>query len=1070
MDDIDALKDEFLIEAREHVNSAEKDILEIEQEETLNSELINRLFRAIHSIKGGSSFLELTAVTTLSHGIENVIDSIRNGKLKTDSNIIEVLLISVDKLKNLLDNPEADLSIQSEVNSLKQLVLSPIIPGTKHKTEDDPDVSAKPEDNKKQENKVDEVLHHNFHNKSLLSRALKKQNSPSDTGTEEPVTIKEKDIRRLMRSGYHIYKISIDLIPECDKKGRSLKNLFHNIKILGTIHTSRIDRASAGNLDSESKNTLLYHFIFSTVIEDWDILSKGLDITPVSITRLLSSDSRDQETKEHSLFEKQPLKKEGENNMPERGEKKIPADQKKMPHLPRFKDTSVPDTSLLKTSPIKPSTELSPVTKEKEVALRKESVDTSRKSPENSSIRINLSLVDKLMNLVSELVLVRNQNTQAVESGTISQIRAVAKKLNVVTSELQASIMQTRMQEVNLVFSRFTRLVRDLGKKLNKEVEIEIQGRHVELDKNIIEAIGDPLTHIIRNAVDHGIEDASERARLNKPIIGKIKLAAFHEAGHVNIKISDDGGGLDPQRLKASAIQKGLITENQAKTMTTHAVYNLIFRPGFSTASQITDVSGRGVGMDVVKSNLEKFGAVINIFSRPGEGTTFEIKLPLTLAIISGLIVRVCRLNFVIPQFNVAEIVWLYGDDGFKKIKTVNKQEVLSIRGSLIPAVRLCRILGIDPENNESCIREKESNSHFRISFKNSFFVIVLKLGNIRYGLIVDEIVDTKEIVVKPLHEQIKKCMVYSGTTVLGDGNIAIILDITNIARLANVNIRQIEDQEHKPKVSSEEEQSVLIFSIGGRELFSIPLFLIRHIEKLRITDLMSAHNREYHHYQDHIVPLIRLERVLEQINGNYLSDIYIIILKTQKPIGILAAQIIDTTMMKSSFDVGTVSKDGILGSVVQNNDLILILDTFKIIEKVEPHWFKESFKKENSIHKILVLEDTQFYSSIIKSYLKGSGIEVILARNGREGIDIVSSEKFDLIISDLEMPNVNGFEFARYIKSNLQLRNIPLVALSGAFEEKEGRQKAIQAGFDYFVTKKNKDEMFDSLQNILHL
>ncbi len=1050
MEEMNNLKEEFIQEAGDHLANVEDDVLEIEKKgANFSADTINHLFRAIHSVKGGSGFLELTKITKLSYTLENVVGKIRDGKLKPNENITESLLNGIDKLKLLLNNidRESEIDISDELDSIRQLMASPIVDSPKGVSDESG------ADNNAQDFTTDR------------------------SGEVTSIHISESDSVTKKEENY-VYNCTIDLISECDLQNRRPAELFHNFNILGKITNAAFNRITTENLMNKPDDKLIYNFDFSTVIEDKDMLIAGLDISPISIRQVSPRPAVEAEPPETEYSTEDFLSK-GES-------KEISLSRVTTEKIQKeIITTKEVIKKTLTGKPVETKPDSKPYPAPDTAALQKSS---------SSTIRVSLSLLDKLMNLAGELVLVRNQNVQAVEAGNLEQLRVISKKLNVVTSALQAGVMQTRMQPLDTVFSKFTRLVRDLSKKLSKDINFEIKGKEVELDKNIIESIVDPLTHLVRNAVDHGIELPGEREKQSKSKTGNIELSAYHQAGHVNISVRDDGEGMDPEKLKTAAVRKGILEQNVVDSLSNDEAFNLIFKPGFSTADSVTDVSGRGVGMDVVKTNLKKLGGIIDVKSVIGKGTTVDIRLPLTLAIVPALIVSVERICYAVPQFNIVEVVSLFGEEVYQKVKKVNELEVFTLRGKLIPIIRLSNILGLNktyfdpktkqdkPDRRRNEIDRRESRGDvnyfenlskqddkfgFRVSPANMLYILILNLGNTQYGLIIDTIIDTEEIVVKPLHDQLKKCRIFSGTTVLGDGRIAMILDIGTLAELGKLKVTQVEERKMVKRTGVEDQQSVIIFNIGSKEVFAIPLFLIAHIEQLKMSDIMITKNREYLHLQGEIAPLVRLENCVDSIRGNYNDELYAIIIKAQKPIGILASQIVDTTMLKSKIDTTTVSKPGIIGVEVINGKLTLIMDVFKLIEMIEPGWFITDINSRGTIKKVLLLEDTQFYSSLIKSFLTGTGIEVVTANNGREGIQALQRDQFDFIISDIEMPVMNGFEFAKYVRSKEEYRAIPLVALSAVYDEEQGVQMAKEAGFDELISKHNKESMMDSLKKI---
>ena len=399
----------------------------------------------------------------------------------------------------------------------------------------------------------------------------------------------------------------------------------------------------------------------------------------------------------------------------------------------------------------------------------------ARRSMADSTIRVDVDLLDSLMRLVGELVLTRNQVVQHAGGLGDQALTRASQRLNLIASELQEGVMKTRMQPIDHVWSKLTRVVRDLGVGCGKQVRLEMQGRDTELDKTILEAVKDPLTHLVRNSVDHGIESPEARVAAGKSPEGTLLLRAYHEGGQVNIEITDDGGGINPKKIAAKALERGLVTADELARMSEREMTSMIFLPGFSTAAVVTNVSGRGVGMDVVKTNIEKIGGTVDVQSAVGAGTTFRIKIPLTLAIIPALTVRCDGDRYAIPQVSLVELVRLEGEDGSKGIEQISGAPVLRLRGSLLPLVHLDTELGVGQGAADGRPAE------------GATFIVVLQAEDRQFGLVVDEVLDTEEIVVKPLGQQLKGISVYAGATILGDGRVALILDALALAQQAHV-------------------------------------------------------------------------------------------------------------------------------------------------------------------------------------------------------------------------------------------------------------------------------------------
>jgi len=469
-----------------------------------------------------------------------------------------------------------------------------------------------------------------------------------------------------------------------------------------------------------------------------------------------------------------------------------------------------------------------------------------------SNIRVDVQLLDKLMNLVGELVLARNQILQFTATQEDSSFVAASQRLNLVTTELQEGVMKTRMQPIGNIWNKFPRVVRDLAAMCGKQVELEMEGKETELDKTIIEAIKDPLTHVLRNCVDHGIESPEARIKKGKPAMGRVLMRAFHEGGQVNIEIIDDGGGIDTDKVKKKALLRGLITADQSEGMSHREAVNLIFLPGFSTAEKVTNVSGRGVGMDVVKTNIERIGGTVDILTALGEGTTLKIKIPLTLAIIPALIVTSGGERFAIPQVSLLELVRLEGEAARKGIEKIHGAPVYRLRGNLLPVVYLNQQLQMDTATVGA---EKVLN------------IVVLRADDRQFGMVVDGINDTEEIVVKPLGKQLKSISVFAGATIMGDGKVALILDVLGLAQHAHVvsatRDRNLAEGSKASSGNVEDRQTMLVFSAGAHGRMAIQLAQVARLEEFRHDAVEHTGAQEVVQYRGQIMPLVRLREVL---------------------------------------------------------------------------------------------------------------------------------------------------------------------------------------------------------------
>jgi two-component system chemotaxis sensor kinase CheA len=553
----------------------------------------------------------------------------------------------------------------------------------------------------------------------------------------------------------------------------------------------------------------------------------------------------------------------------------------------------------------------------------------------DSNIRVDVSLLDKLMNLASELVLTRNQILQFAATQEDTVFVSISQRLNLITTELQEGVMKTRMQPIGNIWSKFPRLVRDLSVACGKQVRLEMEGKDTELDKTLIETIKDPLTHLVRNAVDHGIESPEARLAQGKPAAGRLFLRAFHEGGQVNIEISDDGAGIDPERIKQKALQRGLGSPQQAARMSDREAVNLIFLPGLSTAEKVTNVSGRGVGMDVVKTNIEKIGGTIDIYSNPGQGTTFKIKIPLTLTIIPALIVTSGGDRYAIPQVSLLELVRLEGEQARRGIEMIQGAPVYRLRGTLLPLVYLSRELMVE---DQACRTEPDGGDNPVVS------LVVLQADNRHFGLVVDEVNDTEEIVVKPLGKHLQGISSFAGATIMGDGRVALILDVLGIAQRANVVSEARERALVDPVAQSPEQldnrQTLLLFSVGKEGQMAIPLSMVARLEEFPGSAVERSGNQEVVQYRGHILPLIRLASI---VNGGTphpaagQDPIHVVVYSDQgRSVGLVVDRILDIVEEASTIQ-SQANRDGILGSTVIQQRVTDLLDVPGIIRSADP-------------------------------------------------------------------------------------------------------------------------------------
>jgi two-component system chemotaxis sensor kinase CheA len=672
----------------------------------------------------------------------------------------------------------------------------------------------------------------------------------------------------------------------------------------------------------------------------------------------------------------------------------------------------------------------------------------------DSTIRVDVGLLDKLMNLVGELVLARNQVLQFTSQLEDSSLNATSQRLNLITSELQEGVMKTRMQPIGVVWNKLPRVVRDLSATCGKQINLEMDGAETELDKTIIEAIKDPLTHIVRNSCDHGIENSEVRLRSGKPAQGRLMLRAFHEGGNVNIEIADDGGGIDTQRVRAKAVQQGLIREDQAERMSDRELANLIFLPGFSTAREVTSISGRGVGMDVVKTNIEKIGGTVDLVSRQGQGTTIRIKIPLTLAIIPGLVVSVRKERFVIPQTSLLELVRLEGEESRRLIEWVGQTPLYRRRGNLLPLAFLDRVLAMD--NGEARADE-------------TLNIVVLQAEDRQFGLVVDRVNDTQEIVVKPLGKQMKGLNCYAGATIMGDGHVALILDVMGIAHRSGVlsEGRSGGRGEDKAIVDGhgETRNSMLLFRAGEFERLAVPLALVARLEEIPHDRLEYAAGRPVVQYRGQLLPLVGLSgdsggRAVDSAED---SLQVIVFADGENRIGMLVHEIVD--IVEDEIQIRRASsRPGILGSAVIGGHVTDVLDLQSVIRSADTGWFEKA--GESRTRRILIAEGSAFGRGLLRSSLEMGGFSVAEAIDVNEAIAKLTAQRFDLVLAALDLPDEGAARIAEAARKQPDLSHIPLLAVQPVHQN-DAAARNLPDGFSAVLSRFDREGMLRSISQL---
>ena len=1095
----------YLEESIEHLADIEADLLDIEEAGAeIDEDLVNKVYRAAHSIKGGAGFMGLTTIKDLTHEMENILGKIRSRDMVPTPDIVNVLLSASDTLKALMDDvfTSNDVDISQHVTALQAIAEGKPIPGAAEASapQDEPDEAAEasePAESSEMEEPTAE------------DSQPEAETAEAGSGNGDTFTITSADgtlsldsdqdaIKSLMEEGKFLYLVMIDLAADVVAKGNTPTSVVEEMEQTGQLVSSSIapDAVKTMEVSAEDPVTPLV-VVFSTIIKPEDI-NVLFEIPDNQIHHI------DENMKTHCLGEPQPEAAEEEDDtvqeiLPEPVVVEKPVAKKK-PVAPK------------KPEPPKPPAQAAPKPEPAPEAKKK----APQRTETETSLRVHVSLLDQLMTLAGELVLGRNQLLQSMSSEDHRGAEIAGQRIDLITSELQEAIMLTRMQSIGNVFNKFPRVVRDLSQTLGKQVELNLEGKDVELDKTIIEAIGDPLTHLVRNAVDHGIESPEVRRERGKPVLGKIYLKAYHEAGQVNIEISDDGKGLDGQVLTQKALEKGLISEDRAKVMSDKEKINLIFMPGFSTAEKITDVSGRGVGMDVVKTNLDKLGGIIDIDSEQGKGSTIRIKLPLTLAIIPCQIVMTGNERYAIPQVNLEELLRIPASQVRDRIERVGDAEVVRLRGNLLPLIKLSDIIEtksvfIDPETGERRVDRRQNLSDRRAGARqtqtddednnteeprrdrrerraenrryhsaSALNIVVVSTGAMKYGLVVDELHDSEEIVVKPLGRDLKSCKGYAGATIMGDGRVALILDVGNLAQMAGLaslegssRAAEVEEENKRAIREQKDRQSLLIFRSAENEQFAAPLNMVERIEKIKATDIEVVGGKRVIRYRGGSLPLFSVDEVAMVQPLADVDDLLVIVfILNGKEIGLLAIGPVDAMELSLEVDGQTLKQTGIMGSTIINDHTTLMVDVYEMVQTLHPEWLEEleaAADEEGHAAHILFAEDSNFFRNQVKGFMEDQGYTVFEAEDGQIAWDILQehADEISLVVTDIEMPNMNGFELTQKIKGSPAYSHLPVIALTTLAGE-EDIAKGQEVGIDDYQIKLDREKLIRSIYGFL--
>jgi len=867
--------DDFEAEARSHIEKIETAFLDIDALSD-NPDLINSLFRTAHSLKGTAGFFSLDKIVTVAHELESVFSQVKDGSLAITEEITDIVLQCVDYLKDLVDNIRSEDIVDTKnlVETLKTYSVA---------------------DPKKSDENAEKIA------------------MPFDCGDQET----KKELKNAARHGHKIYYVNIGFNRSLGKYYKRPDGMIDNILSIGNIleavvngDVSKIikDAAPAGLTKKITDalaecDTSTLELLVTSVLE-LELFSIAIEIDKKNIRLLpkeIASQGEESEKPEKPVKSERPAKYEKSKAGPEPRQKSGPA-------------------------------------KTEEPAEHERAYRSSPARETSFSIRLDVSSINNLMDLANEMILTRNQLLSAVSGykKSIAGLTPILHDMNRLTSEIQEKVMLTRMQPINVIFGKFPRIIRDTAKALNKDIQIEILGGDVTLDKYLLDALTDPITQLVKNSADHGLEHAERRAELDKPPKGKITLNAYTRDGSAIIEVTDDGSGIDLDSLKLKCIERGIANEEELSAMSKNDVFALIFEPGISTAKRVTNLSGRGVGMDIVRTNIEKLGGSIEIDSEVDIGTTIRLKMPLTLSVIRTLIVTIDSVQYAAPEINVERIVRIWKDTPSRRLEKINKSLVLSLNGRIIPVVTMNEIdakaRGREPPSGEAEILLERSRRGDVVK------CLVLRAGDRTFALLIDDAVETEETLVKALPVYLQSCLCYSNVTVLGNGNAITILDAEGILRLMGIEAAEKNIADEKIIKDTADEKQVIVFKCSGKEYFALETSEISRIETVSPANFQEIGENRFINLAGETVRIIRPEDFAPVKKRDYAEEkLYLLTLKkSASPIGLLVGKVLDKVEKAFKLDTDRLYSDFIFGTSVFNEKILIFLNPTAIAEEVE--------------------------------------------------------------------------------------------------------------------------------------
>jgi len=994
---------DFINEGLQGLRDVEADLLSLETDGGTDTELVNRIFRAVHTIKGNGSHLKLENLIRVAHRAETLLDRVRCGQQAVHSQVTDAVLAAVDALTAMLLSNCLGASFDT----------APVLA------------------------KLNSVL-------DPGSNAQGSDGNASGMGNADLAVV-----TKAWNGKFFVYAIHVDL-----EKLHSAIDLKEGV-VAGLSSVGKILHASIPIASLDTTNTGNCTIYFETVL-DPNILSEHLQVDAKSIVALDLKAEKTAATKAQLVAVPAKANAATPTEHPKPVEAKVSATAA----APKVEAQKSPDAA-----PV-PATSAA-----------------NTKTTSDQTMRVPVHILHELLEWTGTMVMARNQLMNEFNFTGNTAFRTLSQAI----SGVHETVIETRMQTTGSLFERYRRVVRDLARQLGKEVALHIEGGELELDRSILESFADPLTHLIRNCMDHALETPSEREATGKNRQGNVYLRSYVQSGEIILEVADDGRGISAERVCEKAVSKGVITADYASRLTEKEKVLLIFQAGFSTKDQATDVSGRGVGMDVVRNNIESVGGMIDVQTKVGHGSTFSAILPLAKALVSSsltkaLIVELHDQQFAIPETAISEII-RFDSRTTSVITRVDGQDVFQLRDKLIAIVDLEDALSLDP--SASTLGEPGS-LQASLKANSARCLVVFQYRKHFFGAVVDNVVGIQEIIVRSTPKLLQSCLVYSGHTVLGNGRVSLILDINGLVQTLNLKFMDATSKANASKAAASNvaidqslsttgikkrvTQKMLIFSCADNEYFAIPLELVAIIERISPKDLRVVGQKEYCQLKQETVSIVRLDAFLPigKFNDKRADICLIRAAAVAYPIGILTGPDVSVVDVDDTFETRMNDSKGILGTFMHNDRLVMLLDLYSVFEQHAPDKIKTS-EIEAKKARILVAEDSLFFRRLIDQYIRCEHWDVEIVNDGVEAWERLQNEpnRYQLVISDINMPRMDGFELATRVRDDRRFDHMPMVALT-TLSEDHFREKGLSLGFDRYVVKIDKHQVRNTVSECL--